>query len=379
MKVHILKHARRDEVVPKHPKPSKLAICWWSFIFDFLVVMQPNDDSTWQPLVQRAALARRTNNTVDLLAALEDILESMQREEKYPGERATRMKELECSMSKEFGIESMTTWLCPFLLREELATVAEALIEELAAAKKEEILTIELESLGSLQLCTAKDVCDWTMSDGRFIWHGAHACLQLIRDGRLDVRDKHILELGCGLGLVGMACAKAGASAVTLTDYDKQLLSACSKSIALNSLPKVSTLMLDWENVSSNGPLPQVTVDLILGADIIYDAEHARSVLGSIRRLLSEGIGREGVLITGEPEKREGICDLDRALGIPAVSEIPSSGEQGSLGWTVSLLPDLVDGRRHRLYRFSWSLPASQKQSLRMLSTSAAAGMQLFV
>ena len=325
--------------------------------------MQPNDDSTWQPLVQRAALARRTNNTVDLLAALEDILESMQREEKYPGERATRMKELECSMSKEFGIESMTTWLCPFLLQEELATVAEALIEELAAAKKEEILMIELESLGSLQLCTAKDVCDWTMSDGRFIWHGAHACLQLIKDGRLDVKDKCILELGCGLGLVGMACAKAGASAVTLTDYDKQLLSACSKSIALNSLPTVSTLMLDWEKVSSNGPLPQVTVDLILGADIIYDAEHARSVLGSIRRLLSEGIGHEAILITGEPEKREGICDLDKALGIPAVSEIPSSGQQGSLWWTVSLLPDAVDGRRHRLYRFSRSLPAGQKQS----------------
>lgn len=317
-------------------------------------VMQLDDDSAWQPLVQRAALARRTNDTAGLLAALEDILQNMRSQEKHRGERATRQKELDSSMSKEFGVESMTTWLCPLLLRYELATVAEELIEELAAAKKEEILSVELKHLGSIQLCTAKDVSDWTMADGRFIWHGAHACLQLIMDGRLNITEQRVLELGCGLGIVGLACAKAGARAVTLTDYDPELLSACSQSIALNCLEQVTTLMLDWQQVSCGGPLPDLQTDLILGADIIYDEDHAKSVLGSIRRLLREGIGHEGILITGEPEKRQGVSELDKALCIPTVSEVVCSGESESLLWQVSLLPDVVDGRRHRLYRFSW-------------------------
>ena len=316
--------------------------------------MQLDDDSAWQPLVQRAALARRTNDTAGLLAALEDILQNMRSQEKHRGERATRQKELDSSMSKEFGVESMTTWLCPLLLRYELATVAEELIEELAAAKKEEILSVELKHLGSIQLCTAKDVSDWTMADGRFIWHGAHACLQLIMDGRLNITEQRVLELGCGLGIVGLACAKAGARAVTLTDYDPELLSACSQSIALNCLEQVTTLMLDWQQVSCGGPLPDLQTDLILGADIIYDEDHAKSVLGSIRRLLREGIGHEGILITGEPEKRQGVSELDKALCIPTVSEVVCSGESESLLWQVSLLPDVVDGRRHRLYRFSW-------------------------
>ena len=315
--------------------------------------MQPDDDSPWQPLVQRAALARRTNDNQDLLGALEDILQKMRNKEKHTGERATRMRQLDSSMSKEFGVDSMTTWLCPFLLRDELATVAEELIEELAAAKREEVLSVDLKSLGSLHLCTAKEVTDWTMADGRFVWHGARACLQLIMDGRLNV-ERRVLELGCGLGLVGMACAKAGATAVVLTDYDPELLSACSKSIALNGLePQVTTSMLDWQQVCL-GQLPDLQTDLILGADIIYDEDHAKSVLGSIRQLLQAGIGKEGILVTGEPDKRQGISELDQALCISAVSEAICSGELESLLWEVSLLPDVVDDRRHRLYRFRW-------------------------
>lgn len=130
-------------------------------------VMQLDDDSAWQPLVQRAALARRTNDTAGLLAALEDILQNMRSQEKHRGERATRQKELDSSMSKEFGVESMTTWLCPLLLRYELATVAEELIEELAAAKKEEILSVELKPWGPFSYVQPKMYLTgpWQMDD----------------------------------------------------------------------------------------------------------------------------------------------------------------------------------------------------------------------
>ena len=138
--------------------------------------MQPDDDGVWQPLVERAALARRRNDTEELVVSLHEILEKLRIPERWSGERALRMKNLELSVSKELGVDSMTTWLCPCLLKEsELAEVSEELIEELAAAKKEEVLNTDLGSLGVIQLSVARDVSDWTMADGRFIWHGAHA------------------------------------------------------------------------------------------------------------------------------------------------------------------------------------------------------------
>ena len=324
--------------------------------------MEPCEDvdSMWQALVQRAALARRSNDTEELRSSLEEILkEAQDLRGGEPGVRALQMKDLESKISKEFGVD-MTVWLCPYLLRDELATVAEELIEELAAAKKEEVLNFDLGPLGLIQLSVAKDVSDWTMADGRFIWHGAHACLKLIVDGHLDVKDKVILELGCGLGLVGMACARAGAQEVLLTDYDMELLSACSKSIDLNHLhKKVFTERLDWNQVSSGAPLGdrlrERTFDFLLGADIIYDADHAKHVLGTLLRLLRDQVAKEAILITGEPEKRQGIAELDNLLSISEVSENVSHGQHECLTCEAVLLREVAHGRRHRMYRF-WCL-----------------------
>ncbi|CAE6971936.1 mettl23 [Symbiodinium sp. CCMP2456] len=316
------------------------------------------------PVLQQTAMAFREGNLEALRDGLQELLEEMRAKELWQGERAWRASCLDGAASKELGVDSMTTWLCRMLMKEELASLAEELIEEISAAKKEEVLRVPLDFGGvppELLISVGSHVLDWTMADGRFIWHGTTAALKLLRSSetdevpRLHVADKVILELGCGLGVVGLACACAGARNVVLTDYDKELLCACQRSIVFNSLEhRVSTLQLDWNSVSS-GVLPEDlksdTIDIVIGADIIYDADHAQGVLGALCHFLQSGRAKAAILITGEPDRRQGVKQLDESLGLEEpLSELGLSGQLKQVSWTLERLPG--EERSHRLYSF---------------------------
>ena len=366
--------------------------------------MQVDEDEEEQAVeaVHGAAMAFRAGDVGALCGGLAEILEKMRERERWKGERALRAQQLNTRVSKELGLD-MTTWLCRFLMKDgPVASLAEELIEELSAARREEVLLVPFKSGGEpgeheLKLSVGHHVVDWTMADGRFIWHGATAALKLLgagvqvaeeaeeaaeaaeeaeaeevikegREGqpgrqhgacldpRLDVSGKAVLELGCGLGVVGLACARLGARRVVLSDYDQELLKACERSVALNSLDQVSTLHLDWNAVSSGvfpADLDDETFDLLLGADIIYDADHAASVLGTICRFLQTARAKEAVLITGEPDRRQGVKQLDEALGADLTNWHSGRrfGQHEHFTWTAQRILD--EDRAHRVYRFS--------------------------
>ena len=53
----------------------------------------------------------------------------------------------------------------------------------------------------------------------RRLWPAAHLAAELCTDGRLfPVAGRRVLEIGCGVGLSGLACAACGAVSVELTD-----------------------------------------------------------------------------------------------------------------------------------------------------------------
>ncbi|MCA9081974.1 MAG: methyltransferase domain-containing protein [Planctomycetaceae bacterium] len=89
-----------------------------------------------------------------------------------------------------------------------------------------------------------------------------------------------VLELGCGLGLVGLAALARGDD-VLFTDHDPICLNSLERNAALNSLPAPDTLQLDWRV-----PLNQ-TFPVIVGCEVTYDANMHPVLLDLLDKMLS--------------------------------------------------------------------------------------------
>ncbi|KAK4344971.1 hypothetical protein RND71_035147 [Anisodus tanguticus] len=93
--------------------------------------------------------------------------------------------------------------------------------------------------------------------------------------------DKSCLEVGSGVGLVGVCLAQANCSKVILTDGDLSTLANMKLNLELNQLATdilghtqktntVQCLYLPWESATEN-ELREFMPDIVLGADVIYD------------------------------------------------------------------------------------------------------------
>ncbi len=111
------------------------------------------------------------------------------------------------------------------------------------------------------------------------------------------VRGKRVLELGCGVGLAGIAAAFAGA-AVLLTDYEEDAL-LFARHNALQNVPGagVESLLFDWRQ-----PRLERTFELVLGADILYERRHFLPLLEAFRHLLAPG----GTVVLTDPDRATG-------------------------------------------------------------------------
>ncbi len=83
-------------------------------------------------------------------------------------------------------------------------------------------------------------------------------------------RGERVLELGCGLGLVGIALARVLGARVTLTDGSVDALEIVKRAVAANAPyehePRVERL--EWRDARVEEPYP-----IIVGADVLYAPE----------------------------------------------------------------------------------------------------------
>ena len=105
-----------------------------------------------------------------------------------------------------------------------------------------------------------------------------------------DVRGLHVLELGCGLGLPSVAAAIGGAE-VLATDWAEEALDVTRRNAERNGA-LVETLLANW---SKPEPLlARAPFDLVLCADVLYEARNVDALLELLPRLTSE-------VLLGEP------------------------------------------------------------------------------
>ncbi len=120
-----------------------------------------------------------------------------------------------------------------------------------------------------------------------FWWGLTTASINLARyvlNGK-DLTGLRTLELGCGLGLTGIAAMMRGAE-VTFSDYIPDALEYSARNLALNNLDGAGAhfLELDWE-----APNDLPVFDLILGAEIVYDYFFHSSLIYLLDNALAPG------------------------------------------------------------------------------------------
>lgn len=98
-----------------------------------------------------------------------------------------------------------------------------------------------------------------------FCWASGQVLACHLKDNPALCRDKKVLDLGAGSGVVAIAAAKAGAAKVIACDLDPYALDACRENAELNGV----TLELLADLADLGEP-----VDLIIAADVLYDREN---------------------------------------------------------------------------------------------------------
>ena len=89
-----------------------------------------------------------------------------------------------------------------------------------------------------------------------------------------------VLDLGCGLGVVGLAAGSQGAD-VTLVDYEAECVDMVNASAhALDLAPQV--IVHDWRE-----PLLLDAFDVVLAADVLYERANHAHVASCISRALT--------------------------------------------------------------------------------------------
>jgi predicted nicotinamide N-methyase len=159
------------------------------------------------------------------------------------------------------------------------------------------------------------------------LWPSGSALARVVA-GR-DLRGRRVLELGCGLGLVSVTAALAGAS-VLAVDRSPEAISFAAANAARNGVT-LQTALAPFDRPGRL--LREAPWDLVLAADVLYERRNVPVLVWLLPRL----VDATGEVLLADP----GRAMLDRFLaGVDAT------------GWRRDRLPaDPASVTIHRLRR----------------------------
>ncbi len=150
-----------------------------------------------------------------------------------------------------------------------------------------------------------------------------------------DMRGKAVLEVGCGLGLAGIAAAKAGAN-VTMTDYEEEALMFAEVNVTANLSPeeraRVALRHLDWRTPPSGEQY-----ELVIGSDVVYERRNFAPLLALLRQVLVPG----GYALLTEPGRRIG-ADFFAVAAAEGFTVSLSTADRCTEGGTITVTRALL-------------------------------------
>jgi predicted nicotinamide N-methyase len=129
------------------------------------------------------------------------------------------------------------------------------------------------------------------------------------------------LEIGCGLGLPGIAALAKGMQ-VTFSDYDATALRFAADNARANGFQEFKLLQLDWRR-----PPADLRAPLVLGSDLIYEARNVEPLVKLIQHvLLPDGL----CLLTDQDRiPSQLLRDTLTAEGLAFTVKVMHAGEPG--------------------------------------------------
>jgi len=131
----------------------------------------------------------------------------------------------------------------------------------------------------------------------------------------------HALEIGCGLGLPGVAALSVGLR-VTFSDYDATAVRFAADNARLNGFTDFDTLQLDWRYPPADRKFP-----VLLAADLIYEMRNVEPLVLLIKRLLAP----DGICLLTDQDRVPShvLRETLTQQGLPFTTRMVRAGEPG--------------------------------------------------
>jgi len=165
-----------------------------------------------------------------------------------------------------------------------------------------------------------------------FAWAGGQALARFVLDTPAVVRDKCVLDLASGSGLVAIAAARAGAARVVAVDRDPLALAAITLNAELNGVTIEARRAEVGEPTTP--PAWVEEADVVLAGDVCYDREMAPAAMAWLRARAQAG----ALVLLGDPGRAylptEGLEELAR-YRVPTRDGVEASDEMEGVVYRV--------------------------------------------
>ena len=166
-----------------------------------------------------------------------------------------------------------------------------------------------------------------------FAWAGGQALARYLLDHPETVKDRQVIDIASGSGLVAIAAARAGAAAVTGYDIDPLAIAAITLNAEAND---ATVLAVEADILDTGGAGP----DVMLVADAFYERELARQVTRFAERCRARGAD----VLVGDFGRaylpRDRLAPL-AAYDVPGLSELEDSDVKRTTVWEFARLQPL--------------------------------------
>jgi predicted nicotinamide N-methyase len=187
-------------------------------------------------------------------------------------------------------------------------------------------VSLELEQVAQLDVLTRTSMAEKTDPYWAYLWPSARALAKVVAD-LPDLEGRRVLDLGCGLGALGLTAAAKGAD-VLLVDIRPEALELVHRNAARNRL-EVKTQQVDF----FAPPEDLGTFDTILAADVLYEDGMLRAVI----RVIKKHLASDGIAMISDPMRiaEGGVSGACRLHGLEAIDTVLVPGRTMTGGVTL--------------------------------------------